>query len=106
MEAIAAFINPFETHGENLLCLPSGLQLPDDVATKLVHLEKDGKEACKAFVENRLQNKHTGFHDPLHRRNNVTTFSSLKKVISMNSSKNKTVKVAAQRDTLGRLCFG
>ena len=102
MEAVAAFINPFDTDGENLLCLSSGLQLPDDVATKLVHLEKDGKEACKMFAENRLQNKLKGFHDPLH-RNNVTTFSSLKKVVSMNSNKNKIVKVVAQRDILGQL---
>ena len=92
MTAIYGFINPFETDGDDLLCLSSGQKLPDDAAKKSVALEKDGKEASKEFANDRLQNKRKEFHDPIQ-RNKVATFSSLQKVVRITPSKNKIVKV-------------
>ena len=101
MSAVSGFINPFDTV-EDLVCLSSGVKLPDDVATALVQLESKGKQLFDDFTQKRLVAKTVDFNDSI-KRNNVKTFAYLSQTTTVTSSAKKSFTIKAQRDIFGQL---
>ncbi|GFO01034.1 hypothetical protein PoB_002753900 [Plakobranchus ocellatus] len=65
MDTFSAFLNPFDTEREHLVCISSGQKVSEDVADDLLKVEDVGKKSFKEFVDTRLKDKTTRFHRPL-----------------------------------------
>lgn len=101
METFKAFLNPFDTDREHLVCISSGQKVPEDVANDLLKVEDIGKESFEEFLETRLKNKTTKFHNPLT-KSKLKTFASASKSTPIKSPMN-VVKFKAERNVFGQL---
>ena len=58
METISNFTNPFQLdENESLVCLSSGMSLPQEVAERMVKIDDIGSKQYKEFIEERLNEK-------------------------------------------------
>ncbi|GFN98322.1 hypothetical protein PoB_002482800 [Plakobranchus ocellatus] len=93
MDTFTAFLNPFDTEREHLVCISSGQKVPEDVADDLLKVEDVGKKSFKEFVDTRLKDKTTRFHKPLT-KTKLKTFGSVFQIdpnkISKERCKNKS----------------
>ncbi|GFO21906.1 hypothetical protein PoB_004841100 [Plakobranchus ocellatus] len=96
MDTFSAFLNPFDTEKEHLVCIPSGQKVPEDVADDPLKVEDVGKKSFKEFVDTRLKDKTTRFHKPLT-KTKLKTFGSVSKSTQIKSAKN-VVKIKAERN--------
>ena len=97
-EAIKNFSNPFDLlQDEDLMCLSSGKTIPKETAKTITEMNTSGMTAYQNFVNERLKTGKTSFFAPI-KRQNLTTFGSLKKVVKVSTSADKTIKVVAQRN--------
>ena len=79
IETICNFTNPFE-FGENnsLVCLSSGMRVPQETAETMVKLDKLGSTQYEECIKQRLNEKKTAFHAPIQ-KNKLKPFTELKK---------------------------
>ncbi|GFO43346.1 hypothetical protein PoB_006985100 [Plakobranchus ocellatus] len=97
-EAIKNFSNAFDSlQDEDLMCLSSGKTIPKETAKTITDMNTSGMTAYQNFVNERLKTGKTSFFAPI-KRQNLTTFGSLKKVVKVRTSADKTIKVVAQRN--------
>ena len=97
-EAIKNFSNPFDLlQDEDLMCLSSGKTIPKETAKTITEMNTSGMTAYQNFVNERLKTGKTSFFAPI-KRQNLTTFGPLKKVVKVSTSADKTIKVVAQRN--------
>ena len=60
------FKNPFEILENNsLICLSSGMRVPQDTAETMVKIDKLGSIQYEEFMKKRLDKKDTAFHAPI-----------------------------------------
>ncbi|GFS20344.1 hypothetical protein ElyMa_006897600 [Elysia marginata] len=101
VETFKAFLNPFDTDREHLVCISSGQKVPEDVANDLLKVKDVGKESFEEFLETRLKNKTTKFHNSLT-KSKLKTFASASKLTPIKSSMN-VVKIKAERNVFVQL---
>ncbi|GFO06117.1 hypothetical protein PoB_003262200 [Plakobranchus ocellatus] len=101
MDTFSAFLNPFDTEREHLVCICSGQKVPEDVADDPLKVEDVGKKSFKEFVDTRLKDKTTRFHRPLT-KTKPKTFGSVSKSTPKKSAKN-VLKIKAGRNVFGQL---
>ena len=94
-------INPFEADQEELVSLPSGAVLEDNVADNLLRAEEIGEEQFNAFVKENLLSEEPDIFTTL-KRNKLQTFSSAKKSTAKDS-KGKEITVKMNRHFFARL---
>ena len=103
IEAICNFINPFEMYEQDcLVCLSSGLKVPQEVAQGLVKLDEIGSNEHEKFIKERLYEKEISLHAPLKKKK-LKTFAVLKKTITVKNKMNKEIKITAQRNIYAQL---
>ena len=105
--AFANFNNPFAmpvTANDKLICLSSGRPANEDIETDLLRYFHKGEESVKQFLKDRLVDRTVKFHDRLP-KSNLKTFACTAVQKKLTSSQQKTVKVTAERNLLGRLVF-
>jgi len=105
--AFLNFNNPFDmpvTANDKLICLSSGRPANDDVESDLLCYFNKGEEGAQQFVKQRLVDRTVKFHDRLQ-KSKLKTFASMAVAKKLTSSQQKTVKVTAERNLLGRLLF-
>ena len=101
MRTISSMINPFTVEQERLVSLASGFVLDDAIANRLLESEKRGEKQFVEFVRENLLSESPDIFVKLP-RNNVTTFSTGKKVI-VKDSKGKEINFKMNRDLFARL---
>ena len=102
IETICNFTNPFEILENNsLICLSSGMRVPQDTAETMVKIDKLGSIQYEEFIKKRLDKKDTAIHAPI-KKNKLKTFLVLKKSVIKNKSI-KEVKITAQRNVYAQL---
>ncbi|GFN83867.1 hypothetical protein PoB_001037300 [Plakobranchus ocellatus] len=87
MDTFSAFLNPFNTEKEHLVCISSGRKVPGGVADDLLKVEDVGKKSFKEFVDTRLKDKTTRFHKPLT-KTKLKTFGFVSKSTQIKPAKN------------------
>ncbi|GFO25597.1 hypothetical protein PoB_005210200 [Plakobranchus ocellatus] len=100
MDTFSAFLNPFDTEREHLVCLSSDQKVLGDVADEFLKVEDVGKKSFKEFVDTRLKDKTTRFHKPLT-KTKLKTFGSVSKSTQIKSAKN-VVKIKAEKNVFGQ----
>jgi len=103
--AFGNFLNPMQT-GEDedsmLYCVSSDQLASDAVSASLLSYVSVGEEAAVTFIQQRLVEKSVTFHQPMHKLK-LKTFQAMAVRKQLASSKQKTVKVNAERNLLGQL---
>ena len=63
------FIKPFSVNTDNtkLFVLSSGISVPDNFATSMLVIKKQGERLTKTFQSERIYSKTTPFHAPIKR---------------------------------------
>ena len=103
--AFGNFLNPVSCSDEtdcHLYCLSSGQPAADDVADSLLTYITQGEAAMQTFVQDRLITKSVKFHDTM-KKLQLKTFASMAVHKELTSTKQKSVKVRAERNLLGQL---
>jgi len=103
--AFGNFLNPITCSDEadcHLYCLSSGQPAADDVADSLMTYVAQGEAAMQTFIQERLVTKSVKFHDTM-KKMRLKTFASMAVHKELTSSKQKSVKVRAERNLLGQL---
>jgi len=99
------FLNPVQT-GEDedstLYCLSYGQPALDAMSSSLLSYVSVGEKAAVAFVQQRLVEKSVKFHQPMHKLK-LKTFQAMAVQKHLTSSKQKSVKLKAERNLLGQL---
>ncbi|GFO07875.1 hypothetical protein PoB_003438000 [Plakobranchus ocellatus] len=101
MDTFSAFLNPFNTERKHLACISSGQKVREDIADDLLKVEDVGKKSFKEFVDTRLKDKTTRFHNPLT-KTKLKAAGSVSKSTQIKSAKN-VVKIKAERNIFGQL---
>ena len=103
LESFQNFSSPFDTDERKaLFCLSSGKPAPPEVMEDLLECEQRGISAFNNFVQQRLMEKSVSFHSPM-KKLSLKTFSYTHVKTKVQSTKNKTVQIAAQRNIFGQL---
>jgi hypothetical protein len=105
LEAFNNFLNPFALpdHSTGLLFfLASGKAATKHVEEDLLKYISAGKEAAERFIEERLRATEVTLHDTL-KKLNLKTFQSLCVEKKATSSRQKAVRIKAERNLLGQL---
>ena len=102
--AIAGFTDPFssEINSNKLYCLSSGFPSKLDVIDDLLKAYNIGQSNIKDFIKERLEDKTTGFHEPI-KRNKLKTFAANEVTKHVTSSQNKISQIRAERNIFGQL---
>jgi len=103
--AFGNFLNPMQTGDDEdstVYCLSSSQPASDAVSASLLSYVSVGEEAAQAFIQQRLVEKSVKFHHPMHKLK-LKTFQNMAVRKKLASSKQKTVKVKAERNLLGQL---
>jgi hypothetical protein len=88
--------NVFSRHSSDLVSITKGDVASDNVKNDLLKAEETGKKVIYDFVNDRLINKSTKFHDRIKRKN-LNTFETLYSGY-VSVDKKKTVSIKADRD--------
>ena len=103
LESFQNCSSPFDTDERKaLFCLSSGKPAPPEVMEDLLECEQRGISAFNNFVQQRLMEKSVSFHSPM-KKLSLKTFSYTHVKTKVQSTKNKTVQIAAQRNIFGQL---
>ena len=105
MDTFKLFMDPFDVTGgdqKQLYCLSSGQPASDKVSKDLLSYVDSGKEAADEFINARIANKTSLFHDTLKRKC-LATFATMSVTKSLTSTQKKTIEIKADRNLLGRL---
>ena len=99
-EVIDHWQNPFISQ-DKLIALSSGTVVNDDIVDEITNAEAIGKTSLKKFIDNRIINGTTEFHEKIEKKQ-LKTFDSIgkKKVYKV---KYELIPVKADRDTFGRM---
>ena len=103
LESFQNCSSPFDTDERKaLFCLSSGKPAPPEVMEDFLECEQRGISAFNNFVQQRLMEKSVSFHSPM-KKLSLKTFSYTHVKTKVQSTKNKTVQIAAQRNIFGQL---
>ena len=103
LESFQNFSSPFDTDERKaLFCLSSGKPAPPEVMEDLLECEQRGISAFNNFVQQRLMEKSVSFHSPM-KKLSLKTFSYTHVKTKVQSTKIKTVQIAAQMNIFGQL---
>ena len=96
------YINPFVSSldKDNLFNLISGVPLSEDLDRYFVLSQKRGKE-CKKVENERFDNNHKSFHEPIKRLKLKTWKSSETKIMVSKNEKNASIEI--NRNIIGKL---
>ena len=92
-EVIDHWQNPFISQ-DKLIALSSGTVADDDIVDEITNAEAIGKTSLKKFIDDRIINGTTEFHEKIEKKQ-LKTFDSI--------GKKKLIPVKADRDTFGRM---
>ena len=86
---------------DKLIALSSGTVADDDIVDEITNAEAIGKTSLKKFIDDRIINGTTEFHEKIEKKQ-LKTFDSIgkKKVYKV---KDELIPVKADRDTFGRM---
>ena len=101
MSTVLNMIDPFADQQAGLVSLASGIVLDDGVADRLLESESRGEQQFVEFVRENLLSQKPDVFVKLP-RNNVTTFSSSKR-LTVKDSKGKEISLKMNRDLFARL---
>lgn len=79
--------------------MPSGVPVPADVDKEILD-DTPGERAMSDFISSRLQGDTVKFHDPIRKRKRPPFITVVQKAVK---SKDKTLKIKAQRNVFGQL---
>ena len=98
------FLNPFTVDiPDKLFCVSSGVPVSDEIAKDLLSIDKIGEAAYREFIQTRLVDKTTSFHDPIKRIKTKTFVDSAVTTVIKSKKGGKDITIKASRNVFIQL---